>query len=90
MAGAEQESATAHILYRLQVVEQSIGDLKCDMYEGKGKNDPPVTTRLDRLETNMQEKQKQEDRTHTMMVSAFFLLLATFLTLIGNLIAKHL
>lgn len=34
-------------------IEQTVKDLAIDMWQGKGKNDPSVTTRLAELETDM-------------------------------------
>lgn len=51
---------------------------------------PTLTVRLNNLEEDMQDRQKRDSRLQNYVMTTLFLMLATFFTLIGNLIAKHL
>jgi hypothetical protein len=83
------ESSPAHIVYRLNLIQPKVEKIHEDVYVGRGPDDPSIIMRLDRQEKLMEDRQKKDDRTHSYVVTGFFLLLATFLTLLGNLVSKH-
>ena len=76
--------------WRVAELEKENERHRIDLYVGRGKADPSITARLDRQENAMEEREKKESRTHGYVVTAFFLMLATLFTLIGNLIAHKL
>jgi F420-dependent methylenetetrahydromethanopterin dehydrogenase len=79
----------ANIVYRLSIIQPRVDKIHEDVYEGRGPDNPSIIMRLDRQEKLMEERKKKDDRTHAYIMSGFFLLLATFLTLLGNLLSKH-
>ena len=89
---ATDSPSNAHIVYRLNDIQPKVEKLHEDMYVGRGPGNPSMTMRMDRQERLMEERQRKDDRTHGYMMKGFFLLLATFLTLVGNLlyaVIKH-
>lgn len=86
---SDSPSNNANIVYRLNIIQPKVDKIHEDVYEGRGSNNPSIIMRLDRQEKRMDERQKKEERTHAYVMTGFFLLLATFLTLLGNLIFKH-
>lgn len=87
---ANDNPSNAHIVYRLGLIEPKVDKLHRDMYVGEGPDNPSMTMRQDRQERQMAEMQERDKRTHGYMMTAFFLLLATFLTLIGNIVTNAL
>ena len=81
----ENPSSTAHIIYRLNDIQPKVDKLHFDTYVGDAEN-PSITLRLDRQERKMAERDKKDDRTHDYIMRAFFLLIATFLTMIANVV----
>lgn len=79
-----------NLAWRVEQMHLKVEKHHRDLYEGDGMENPSITTRLDRQEKAMQEQQKKEDRTRSYAMTAFFLLLATFLTLLGNLVGHKL
>lgn len=63
--------------------DERLNQLYEDMYIGRDADNPPVTLRLDRLEGWMQRVRENSSR-------GFWLLVATFLTVLGNLILNYL
>lgn len=53
-----------------------------DMYLGRGKNDPPVTLRLDRLENSVAEMIRDAEKIK-------WILIATIASIIGDIISNH-
>jgi hypothetical protein len=84
----DSNPSNAHIAYRLGLIEPKVTKIYEDMYEGDGPEHPSMTMRMDRQERQMEERQKRDDRTYGYMMAAFLLILATFLTLIGNLVSN--
>jgi hypothetical protein len=67
---------------RMDTVEAKVEKMEIDMYFGRGKEDPPVTLRLDRLETAVEKFVKNTDTLKWLLIAALF-------TMLGDIISNH-
>jgi hypothetical protein len=81
--GAAEMEATEH---RLSEVEDRCENLYRDMYLGNGKDNPPMTVRIDRMEAYMQEARDTSEETHKQSVATKRLMIATMLSVLGTVI----
>lgn len=86
--GQQGSTTVSALLWRVERLEDSVDKHDTDLYKGNGK--PSLTIRTNNLENRMDARDKKDDRMHGYVVTGLFLLLATFLTLLGNLFMKHL
>jgi hypothetical protein len=66
----------------MQDIGERVEKLYTDVYLGEGKNDPPITLRLDRVETAIESMTKNSDQLRWAIYSAIILMIA-------NIIASH-
>lgn len=66
----------------MQDIGERVEKLYKDVYLGEGKNDPPITLRLDRVETAIESMTKNSDQMRWAIYSAIILMIA-------NIIASH-
>ncbi len=66
----------------MQDIGERVEKLYKDVYLGEGKNDPPITLRLDRVETAIESMTKNSDQLRWAIYSAIILMIA-------NIIASH-
>lgn len=82
-------SPESNLAWQVAQMQTKVDKHHKDLYEGGGMDDPSITTRLDRQEKAMEERKQKEATIRAYMMTGFFLVLATFLTLLGNLIMGH-